>query len=173
MTKPPIGPTLTYSWAEKLIRNLCWWFHTRHRHLPFDDLVAEANWAFVAAYHSHDDAKGDFEPWLKLKVVKGLYELLETEARHRSRFVNSSDIDLCGPEPIPHEPAAFDPKTEPDACLVVKTAVAELHADGNKDPYLIRADVMRTLRKRGWSRWRRDRAFRAVGDRLRESANAD
>lgn len=173
MAKAPIGPTLTYLWAERLIRNLCWWFHNRHRHLPLDDLIAEANWAFMTAYHSHDETKGDFEPWLRMKVTKAMYELLRQEAEHRRRYATSQDVDVAGTTVEFYEPVTFDSVTQPDECEVVKLAFAELWADGNKARYTIRADVMRKLRKRGWTRWRRDRAFRNVGTHLSGETDAD
>lgn len=99
-----------YAVHEQLVRRTAGRFARRHR-LPFDDVLAEANYHFLRAVRGHDPAKGTVQARIVYKIWHGLMDWHRQSARRAVRMpCVDYDPNLVG--------ACVREKFDPDALAV-------------------------------------------------------
>ena len=72
---------------EQLLRKIAWTFSKSSR-IDFEELLAEANLAYVEALRTHDDSKGKLTTYIWHSVEGKLRNFVKEEAKHHALSVD-------------------------------------------------------------------------------------
>lgn len=133
----------------------------------FDDILSDANTAFLEAYESWEPEKSSFTSWLRLRIFSTTVNNLRHSCRDHARYEHVDDSQLTRPT------GSFDPKSlleelTEDARIVVQLTLetpaeleAVVRAKGGQ-PRNLRSSLRSYLAEMGWTACRIAESFNEV-----------
>jgi hypothetical protein len=157
----------TYEDTQRLVRAAVSSFWQKHRHLEYQELLAEANLLFMKAYQTFMPGRGaTFCTWLTYTINKGLTSILRLDAR-RARLLARSPVDA---NTIPTREACYFDKIDFLARLsdtaFEAVIIAFRYAQPNMLDKHLRHGVRQSLQALGWGRDRIRRVSREIMEAL-------
>lgn len=169
--------TTTFEDVEKLILYMVhrhWRHHNRKDN--FEELVHEANYWFMLAYHKHDVKRSSFVTTVAYYVSKGLQRLKQRRAIEAARspiLVTTDELDRIGVQPAPFSLDEFAEGLSKDALIVLGLVfeppvdvIVDIAIRGGDTPTRHRSAIRLFLKYLGWSRNRIAAAFTEIQQAL-------